>query len=152
MNRREHERRTRLEACLKSLGFTLDEVASLRRISNTLQRWHELECGTDGGWYVERETEDGDSPPHLKNSDTGRDHGRTPDRERGAKLHLARLFDEVNRARRTNMDGGGMAPLEPLSYYIQTDPRGCALYILRPDDVPAGEPVDSYYSRGIAVC
>lgn len=35
--------------------------------------------------------------------------------------------------------------------YVQTDPRGCALYILRPGDVPAGAETDSYYSRGIAV-
>jgi hypothetical protein len=38
-----------------------------------------------------------------------------------------------------------------LSAYIQGDPRGAALHILRPDDVPAGEDVDADYSRGIAV-
>ena len=36
--------------------------------------------------------------------------------------------------------------------YVQKDPRGAALHILRPGDVPAGEDVSSYYSRGIAVC
>lgn len=135
MNKHELERRARLAASLQSLGFTLDEVASLRRISSTLQRWHELECGVDGGWYIERETEDEDSPPHLKNSCTGRDHGRTPDRERGALRRLA----------------GIMYAYPTLGHYVQTDPRGCALYVLRPDDVPAGEPLESYYSRGIAV-
>jgi hypothetical protein len=39
-----------------------------------------------------------------------------------------------------------------LAFYHQGDPRGCALYVLRPNDVPAGESADSYYSRGIAVC
>lgn len=38
-----------------------------------------------------------------------------------------------------------------LSYYVQTDPRGCALYILRPGDVPEGERAESYYTRGLAV-
>jgi hypothetical protein len=37
-------------------------------------------------------------------------------------------------------------------YYLQTDPRGASLYILRPGDVPAGEKAESYYSRGIVVC
>jgi len=34
---------------------------------------------------------------------------------------------------------------------VQGDPRGCALYILRPDDIPAGADVASCYTRGIAV-
>lgn len=62
---------------------------------------------------------------------------RTPiaDREAGAKRRLARI----------------MARYPHLTAYVQTDPRGCALYILRPDDVPAGEDASSYYSRGVAV-
>jgi hypothetical protein len=38
-----------------------------------------------------------------------------------------------------------------VSAYIQPDPRGAALYILRPGDVPVGERADSYYSRGLCV-
>jgi hypothetical protein len=38
-----------------------------------------------------------------------------------------------------------------LSSYIQTDPRGAALYIIRPGDVPEGGDVNAYYSRGICV-
>ena len=38
-----------------------------------------------------------------------------------------------------------------LTHYVQGDPRGCALYILRPSDVPDGELAESYYSRGVAV-
>ena len=44
-----------------------------------------------------------------------------------------------------------MAKYPGLSAYVQTDPRGVALYILRPGDVPEGGDVDAYYSRGIAV-
>lgn len=36
--------------------------------------------------------------------------------------------------------------------YQQTDPRGCALYLIRPGDIPAGESVEAYYTRGLAVC
>ena len=35
--------------------------------------------------------------------------------------------------------------------YIQGDPRGAALYLIRPDDVPEGKNVESYYSRGVCV-
>ncbi len=44
-----------------------------------------------------------------------------------------------------------MSAYPTLGYYVQGDPRGCALYILRPGDVPEGAEVDRYYSRGIAV-
>jgi hypothetical protein len=35
--------------------------------------------------------------------------------------------------------------------YHQTDPRGCAVYLVRKSDVPEGTNIDSVYSRGIAV-
>ena len=38
-----------------------------------------------------------------------------------------------------------------LQSYVQGDPRGAALYLLRPGDVPAGADADAYYSRGVAV-
>lgn len=44
-----------------------------------------------------------------------------------------------------------MAGHPELTAYVQGDPRGAALYILRPGDVPAGERADGYYSRGICV-
>jgi hypothetical protein len=34
--------------------------------------------------------------------------------------------------------------------YIQGDPRGASLYILRPGDIPDGADVNSCYTRGIA--
>jgi hypothetical protein len=48
---------------------------------------------------------------------------------------------------------GGIFGGKPgLSFYHQGDPRGCALYVLRPGDVPEGKSADAYYSRGIPVC
>ena len=35
--------------------------------------------------------------------------------------------------------------------YIQTDPRGAALYLLRPGDMPEGADPAAYYRRGICV-
>lgn len=35
--------------------------------------------------------------------------------------------------------------------YVQGDPRGSALFIIRPDDAPADADLETCYSRGIAV-
>lgn len=36
---------------LLALGFSFEEASTLRRISMTLHRWHEMECG-DGNDYA----------------------------------------------------------------------------------------------------
>jgi hypothetical protein len=46
---------------------------------------------------------------------------------------------------------GTMAKYPALQSYVQGDPRGASLYVLRPDDVPAGKDAESYYNRGIAI-
>ena len=169
MNRREHERLTRQQDTLRELGFTAAEAESLRRISMTLQRWHEMECGTNSG-CVERGyrlardqqkprgpnnpsfTHDDDAPPYwVDHSGEYPRYRRIPDRETGAKRRLYRIIDAANKARLTHMTDGKMTPQDALAPYIQTDPRGAALYILRPGDVPAGERPDAYYNRGICV-
>lgn len=131
MTKHETQRRARLVATLETLGFTAHEADKLRNISNTLQNWYELECGNERG-HIERDETTG--KPYFYNDRT---ETRSPvnDRERGA---LKRL-------------GAIMASRPHLTAYIQGDPRGAALYILRPDDVPAGKPADSYYTRGICV-
>ena len=55
--------------------------------------------------------------------------------ERGAQKRLAKI----------------MARYPGYQAYVQGDPRGAALYILRPGDVPEGADVASCYNRGIAV-
>lgn len=103
----------------------------IRRMAMRLHRWHEKECGTGQGG-VERDEATGKT--FWYRAATGR---RTPclDLETPALAQLAKV----------------MAEYPTLGYYIQTDPRGASVYILRPGDVPEGEPVDGYYSRGIAV-
>lgn len=149
--KREFERRAHLARTLQELGFTAVEVESLRRISNTLRQWHELECGTgEGQWTrsVERD-ENGEGKPFLRAQGptaAGYSDRRypIPDREAGAKRRLADILARRNGADRKSLKAS-------LSAYIQTDPRGAALYILRPGDVPAGEDAGAYYSRGICV-
>ena len=116
---------------LHQVGITPDDALALRRIAMTLHRWHELECGTDRV-AVERDEETGKA--YLHSAATGK-RWPTPDRETGALKRLAAI----------------MARYPSLSYYVQDDPRGAALYVLRPGDVPAGKDVGSYYSRGVAV-
>ena len=140
--KREILRQLRQQDTLQALGFTYTEANQLRRISMTLQRWYELECGTEAG-HIERDEETG--KPYMV-TDWGTSRRRYPvaDRETGAVKRLQAIIHARNIRQPRAED-----PL--LSYYLQTDPRGAALYILRPQDVPAGESPAAYYSRGICI-
>ena len=135
MNRDTHEMLNRLE----KLGISSDDAYALRRIAMTLHRWHKLRCGVGNG-VIERSESTGTPYWHRHNHSYLDPHDpraryRIPDREAGAKRRLAAI----------------MGRYPSLSAYIQTDPRGAALYILRPGDVPEGGDINCYYSRGIAV-
>ena len=138
MTKKEAMRQSHQEDTLLALGFTREEAESLRRISMTLNRWHERECGNEFG-CIERE--EGTDKPFWRRADGERGYDM-PDREKGALKRLTSIVE----ARNERED----APF-PLGYYIQTDPRGAALYILRPGDVPAGQDPGAHYSRGICV-
>lgn len=141
MTRNEAMRQTRQLEVLQSLGFTQSEAESLRRISITLRRWHELECNGE----VERDEQTG--KVFAVNTYTGRKYA-TADRETGALKRLASIIERRN----ANLACGLLAEFGgKVSSYIQGDPRGAALYIIRPGDVPAGEDVGAYYSRGVCV-
>jgi hypothetical protein len=143
--KREYLRQAAQENTLIALGFSPEDAESLRRISMTLHRWHELECGTDtycvvrGHWNnhtASFEYHDNGRPFYEWAGGSGRSrYSPIPDRETGAKRRLAAI----------------LAKHPHLSAYIQGDPRGAALYIIRPDDVPDGKPVESYYNRGVCV-
>lgn len=131
-------RLVRLHETLSRLGFTYEEAETLRRAEMTLSRWAERLCNGE----IERDEKSG-LTFHAWNNGTRRQLTRCPDRETGA---LKRI-EAVVKARNAREPESG-----PLSFYHQTDPRGAALYILRPGDVPEGKDVGSYYSRGLAVC
>lgn len=130
------------------------DAEQLRRISMTLHRWHEMECGVDGGCIerghrVRKEpsvrvseggrhlfVSDENGKPYFANHNGARTtYTAVADRERGALKRLKAI----------------MARYPSLTSYVQGDPRGAALYILRPGDVREGETADSCYSRGLAV-
>lgn len=131
-----------------AIGFTSEEAWQLRRISMTLRRWGELECGTDAG-NLQRD-EDGQQRPffypagrHVAGKWFEPKPYAIPDRESGALKRLAKIV--------TARFGRGPY-VGPILSYHQTDPRGCALYLLRASDVRPGEQLDSVYTRGLAVC
>lgn len=152
MTKQEAARRAHMFNALQSLGFTFDECEKLRRISMTLRRWHELECGTGDGQVsvsVERDGDEPDSKPYKRiqyPTANGYVDKRFPiaDRETGARKRLKAIIHARN-IRQPFME----SPL--IDAYIQGDPRGAALYILRPGDIPEGQTADSCYSRGICV-
>lgn len=124
---------------LESEGVTYQDAQALRRISRTLHRWHEMECGTDRG-AIERDEQTGipywyNANARYLSANDPRAYTRIPDREKGALKRLAAI----------------MARYPHLTHYIQGDPRGAALYILRMQDIIEELEADSYYSRGIAV-
>jgi hypothetical protein len=116
---------------LHAIGMTDEDARALRRISLTLRRWYEHECNG----AIQRAGERGDGRPYWHSTIYGHRICRTPDRERGALKRMAAL----------------MARYPALTPYVQGDPRGCAVYVLRPGDVPEGKDADAYYSRGIPV-
>lgn len=139
---------------LQALGVSWDDAVQLRRISMTLHRWHELECGTDGGciergYYlapVQRTPEERDCNITFRHDDNGipywanhngakTTYRRLPDRETGAHKRLSHIFQRY----------------PDLMPYIQGDPRGASLYVVRKADIPAGGSIDAYYTRGVAV-
>ena len=120
-------------------GLSLDDALAVRRISMTLHRWYELECG-DGNGYIERDETTG--KPYYVNCNSryfGANDPRArwpiPDREKGAIRRLDKIMDRY----------------PELAYYLQTDPRGASVYLYRPEDLD-GRDVDCCYSSvGTAV-
>lgn len=124
---------------LAALGFNCNESYQLRRIEMTLQRWAENECGNSNDYCsrsIERDETTG-KPFMVYHPHSGGKARRAaiPDREKGALARLAKI----------------MANHPALWFYHQSDPRGCALYVGKLDDVK-GQCVGQVYNRGLAVC
>ena len=78
---------------------------------------------------------------------------KVADREAGARRRLEEIIRAVNERRFIGDDASRLDPrCDDLKTYIQGDPRGASLYILRPGDIPEGKDPCAYYSRGICVC
>ena len=116
---------------LARIGIGYDDAQRFRRIAMTLHNWHEQECGTEHG-HIERDETTGKPTWH-----NAWNENRWPmaDREKGALKRLASL----------------MGKYPHLMEYVQTDPRGASLYLLRRTDLDGDLNIDSYYSRGTAI-
>ena len=158
--KREQEDRNRMINNLIDVGFSRDEANALRRISMTLRHWYELECGTENDYgtsfAIERGSKidckfiaDPDGKPFMRKArNTDKDgyvihYTPTADRERGALKRIDAI----------------MARHKNCTYYLQTDPRGAALYIVPKAQIKRyaklwGHPVvidSSYTTVGICV-
>ncbi len=72
--------------------------------------------------------------------------------------HSARFGPTTSRTRIADREAGALRRLErilsaypDLIPYHQTDPRGCALYIIQKERL-GDHPIDGYYSQGFGVC
>jgi len=114
-----------------ALSVTTETIEALRRCSMTLHRWYEQECG-DGNdhcsWAIERD-ETTNRPYICTYPNTGNMRRRSiPDRESSALRRVANLCREAG-----------------MFFYVQTDPRGCSLYVSLEDLN------DQNYSRAHAI-
>jgi hypothetical protein len=123
---------------LQELGFTYNEAVSLRRIEMTLQRWGEKECGDGSNWAIERDETTG-KPFNVWHGEGKPSRHPIADREAGALRRLEGIV--INRNTRNE---------NQVAYYHQSDPRGCALYLIKGEDIT--KPIDQIYYRGLAVC
>lgn len=113
------------------LNLNRETANQLRRIERTLHRWHELECG-DGNhyasWCIQRDETTG-KPYMVTYPHKGASYRRAiADREKGAIERLEKL-----------------ASIHGFCFFVQGDPRGCALYI---DKAPL---TGNNYTNGLAV-
>lgn len=148
-NESKFERKMRLFQRLADLGFTTEESHQLRRIQMTLHRWGELECGNGNdyaSWAIERDEETG-KPFMVMHPHQGKSR-RSPvaDREKGALKRLGAVVKARNLRATTDNDAGNF-----VIPYHQTDPRGCALYLVTQKQLGT-DSIASVYTRGLAVC
>ena len=145
MRDNKQKRKVRFYNSMSRYGIDFGDANKLRLIEKTLHRWAELECGTDDaqGRSVSIERDEETDKPYRRvqfQSQSGWYDKRFPvaDREKGALKRLAAI----------------MANYPELVAYHQSDPRGCALYVIRKSDlVQDGKslPIDANYTRGFGV-
>lgn len=135
---------------LTRLGISHYDVQKLRRLEKRLQRWHELECGTElphaPGWTIAVE----------RDEQTGTTFMRRMGHDRSGRYIDERAIcrdDETLAHKRIEKIMKAYPHLVP---FVQTDPRGCALYIIPREAVQEAEAKGQdasyiYSGRGVAV-
>jgi len=141
MNKREQQEQQWMLDSLRRAGIESEDLQPLRRISMTLHRWFELECGTGNDRVTESVERDEETDKPFRRVQymgaTGWIDKRYPiaDKEKGAIKRL-----DVLRAK-----------YPAFVFYVQSDPRGCALYAVPVASIGEGEHIESIYTRGIAI-
>ena len=139
MNKQDQKQRDYQNSILRNLGFMTAEIASLRRASNTLKNWYEEECN---GTIQRDETTNEVARYHP---DTNKRLYAIRDRETSTENLIKRIINERNqRIQRAEWRTG----IEPVAYYLQTDPRDAVLYILESHHAQKDQHPEAYYSRG----
>lgn len=122
----------RLAGIARRLDMNLEDVMALGRASENLNRWFARECGDSNAyqsWAIERD-EETDKPFEVVHYSD-----RTP-----TNRYPIRDMEKVHRATVARI-----CAAYGLHYFIQTDPRGQAVYVSR-------EPLaNNDYTRGIAI-
>lgn len=126
-------RTARLMQTLNRLGFTIEESLDLFKIERNLHRWHERECNGE----IDRD------------ETTGKVYGVFECHRRGPTRTRLPIRDLETAALRKL--AGIMASKPALISYVQTDPRGAALYICEAKDIKPGHSIDECYSNGLCV-
>jgi hypothetical protein len=130
LTRRDRERINHTESQLKALGLSQAECDQLRRDSMRLSRWGEMECNHD----VQRDETTGKVTIRYARYDGSISKPQViADRETPA----------IKRCE-------AIAKAHGLVFYHQGDPRGCAVYIGKAEDL-RGHSIDAAYSNLIAV-
>jgi len=122
-------------------GFTYDDTTALLKAERALRKWGELTCGTG----------DGNRSVHISRDESGRPFYRVQFYAGGQWRERIKPRRDTEKAALAKVDAI-MAKKLGFRAYHQTDPRGCALYVIRPSDIEPGENVRALYSRGIAIC
>lgn len=119
---------------LARYGITATDAQKLRILANAMHRWDEKQCGDVDGTCIEYD-DDGTCWETWETRVGPRGRRKTVDQSAAHQRRLKRI----------------MARYPELAAYEQTDPRGCALYIYRKDQLQGRDVYASYSSVGCPV-
>lgn len=170
MTKREREQRDYMQGRIEALGFSRAEFGQLRRISMTLSRWGERECGDGSDWAIERDDSYRIDCPACSQKSwpaipvEGKTCVCPKCGHTSANVHTPTgkpflVYHGEGKARRipiADREAGALKRLTAIVArhpnavaYHQPDCRGAAVYIVPKERVTGS--LDSCYTNGIAV-
>jgi len=132
MTKKQAQRYYHLMTVLRLNGIAANDAESLLKIERALHRWAERVCDGD----IVRDEKTGKAYAVYGHNGPGEiSRFPTADKEAGALKRLRTIMDKY----------------PTMTWYNQTDPRGCALYVMTKESLK-GLDISSHYSKGMAVC